>query len=413
MLRRALLWVGILCLVACGKTEKPSSTKGEEVRSTIEMEKKDIPKEGTVKEEKKEIEEKQEEKSPVEGWVKTASFSEGKNHRFPWLNEEVLGEVAVQFNKETEEKYAIIKENFEGKEEETFLSDSINYQEYLDENANTYSLVASSVGVDGDEIYRSLVVDLTTKKPISLQEGLKRIGFTESEMIEEVKKYYATIYASSPADYLQEGEVDLEMEDYLAERLAYFENSVKEEVPEGTDKTHFAIEKGRLNLYMVVRIPGYGVFFYRPFYVRKDVVENAVLNGNYQSILAKVTPSSEKESLGNANIVKKITTEATGEEYHFISLRDGVKIRLSEVEYDEKKNEMIEKNPPIYEGVLKKGEVVSLDTVVPEGIPNLKIYAEYDLLNTYTEEYEKIVYESELSYNGRYAPPLIEYLDGK
>ena len=106
-MKRLFLFLALCVIMSACKESKEASTKINE--------KKDF------KEETKE-ETKSEPKISVEDWVREADFSRGKEYKFPWLNEEILGESAVKFNKEIAELYQDI--NY------LFSEDDANSEEY-------------------------------------------------------------------------------------------------------------------------------------------------------------------------------------------------------------------------------------------------------------------------------------------
>lgn len=392
-------------------TQKQDSSKiqknlkrkeGERQRTETERNKDKLTSEISKKKEEPEEAKKTEAemKKLTEGWVTESKLSKGQSYHYPFLNETVFGEVAKKFNEETIALHKEAKHFYEEKDGDFFMG-QVSYEVFLDSLTNTLSLLVKNISMHGDLLYRTFVVDLDTKKEVNLREALERTKLSLSDINGEVKGFYETLYAKASEYGLIEEEVDTELEDYVKERLYYFGKSLRTPVPEEVRPTLFTLNKGKLSLYLMVREAGSAYFYYSSYHLSKDLVERAVFNKGKDSLLARINVSGQDE-MKAVKPIKEIRTTATGEKYYFIALSDGVKVKLMEVAYDEKADDF-QKKAILYEGKLKKGEVIALDTVIPEGLPNLRLEAEANNLK----------YESELSYNGRFAPPLIEYLDGE
>lgn len=399
-----LILLSSLIIIGCGKKE--------EIRQAIKEKKEALSSEGRSKvETKTEIESektgedikasKKETEIRTETWVTEAEFSKNETYSYPHINEEVFGETAKNFNRNTSAYHEASKPFLE-MEDGGIFRETVSYETYKDKVSNTYSLVAKNLTLNGELMYRTFVVDLESKEEVSFEEALNRSGYSLLELKEEVGQLFGTLYSEASYLGLIEGDVDLEIEDYVDERLHYFEKSLKNPPPSEINPTLFSLEDGKLSLYLMIREPGGGRFYYRPYQARKNLIERAVLNQNDTSLLALLNLPSDTEELKEAEIVKGVATEATGEKYYFVSMRDGVKVRIVSITFSESTEDFSD-GEEVYQGELKKGEIIALDTVIPEGLPNLRLEAEADGLR----------YESELSYNGRFAPPKIEYLDGE
>lgn len=412
-------------LISCGKKEeKPESkssvtSKQKEAEAEKEEKKEPSPEElKKAEEEKKALEAKEAERKAEEEikaktaeWVKESPLSEGKSFQLPQLNETVFGERAKTFNKEIEEFHSVSKE-FYDEPSELSMASEVTYETHLHLPTKTFSLVAKLLGINGDVIYRTFVADVDTMKELSFEEAVKRAGLTGDEVRKIMEQFYTTIYASASYDYLNEAEADLELEDYLSERMSYFDGSIKKETELGVNPTFFAINEGKLDLFTVIRAPGTGVFFYKPYYVRKDLAENALLNANTRSLIAMISQPESPDVMKSAKIVKEITTESSGEKYYFLALLDDVKLTISEIEYDEKE-ENFKETATLFEKELKAGEAVGLDAVLPEGMPYIRIKAEAVMADAVAGEERLLTYLDEMVYQGRFTAPVIEYLDGK
>lgn len=395
---------------ACAKTEKKEVTS-QKVVTEVE-EKTEIASTSEIKEGKKVSEKapKSEEeilKEKPASWVKEADFSKNMGYSYPFLNEEVFGERAKAFNEETKNIHEVSEEFLEGENKEAFDKD-VSYKVMTNLKTGTFSLIARHLTVNGERYYRGFVADIHTAKELDYSEAIKRTGYTEEEMKKEVEEYYKTLYASVPYENLMEDEVDLELEDYLNERLPLFDESVKKDAS-GNPTLYSIDEEGKLTLYFELRYPGTGVFYYQPYYASKNLAERAVKNRLSTSILARINHQSDEGHLKDATIVKELNTELTGEKYYYVSCLDDVKVKITSIVYSEKTEDFVEKDI-LYEGELKKGEVIALDTLIPEGLPILKIEAETE--DNDSEGIKKLHYVSEIGYNGRFVLPDIEYFGG-
>lgn len=368
--------------------------------SSAEIEEKKVP-EKVGKSEEEILKEK------LASWVKEADFSKNKGFSYPFLNEEVFGERAKAFNEETKNIHEVSEEFLEGENKEAFEKD-VSYKVMTNLKTGTFSLIARHLTVNGERYYRGFVADIHTAKELDYSEAIKRAGYSEEEMKKEVEEYYKTVYASVPYENLMEDEVDLELEDYLSERLSVFEESTKKDAS-GNPTLYSIDEEGNLALYFEFRYPGTGVFYYQPYYASKNLAERAVKNRNSFSFLARINNQADRERLKDAKIVKELNTELTGEKYYYVSCLDDVKVKITSIFYSEKTEDFVEKDI-LYEGELKKGEVIALDTLIPEGLPILKIEAEAE--DNDSEGIKKLHYVSEIGYNGRFVLPDIEYFGG-
>lgn len=409
----ALIFFGLSFLTACGTVEEKvgvlesgnevSPTKMESRAKIKEAEKEKSKVELIVeKEENNQTKRSEEERKKLtETWVTEAEFSKGQTYHYPLLNEEVFGEEAREFNKEILALHEA-SEHFFKEADGEFFKKKVFYKTFLDSSSNLFSLMARCITINGDVTYKTFVVDIDTKKEIDFGDVLERINSSLSELNAEVKDFYETLYSGALSEGLVEDEIDVEMEDYVKERLYYFGKSLQRPVPEGVRPTLFTVKDGFLTLYMMVREAGSGFFYYRPYYMRKNLVERAVLNREKGSVLAVLHPVPGSEETKDIKTVKEIATETKGEKKFFVSLKDGTKLRLIRIEYDDKRKEFVDMDI-LYEGELKRGEAIGLDTVISEELPKLRLEAEVNGLS----------YVSELEYHGRFKPPVIEYLKGE
>lgn len=396
-----ILAFSLITLTACGNENEINSSSSDKTTQTDQIVEKDSLSKGKGR---------TEEKTLTENWTKESNLSKHKAFRLPFLNEEVFGDLAKDFNQETEKNYQLAEDCYA--QVQNTAPPEIDYFVYEDKKTNTYSLVSERFTINGEKIYTTFVVDIDTKKKLSFNDVLKRVELTKDEVREQMTEFYRAIYASASYDNLMEMGIDTEMEDYLQERLNYFDNSIEEEGADLINPTLFAIEDGNLNLYTTIRFAGYGELFYRPFFIRKSAFQSALLNGNPNALIAKINELKDPESLLEGNLVATLDTEATGEILHFIALKDHVNFKIVRIEYSEKTADFLE-DAPIYEKVLNRGDIVKLNTIIPEGIPFLRIYADYKRTDEQTKEEQILIHRSELDFNGRFKDPAIEYLDGQ
>lgn len=405
----------VMCLMAmlasCAKAEKEKETNSSKISKEADVSEAV----STVEEEKRpEIPEKSKEdilKEMTSDWVMEADYSKNTPFSYPSLKEEVFGMRAKEFNQETKKIHEVSKEFLEGENARDFAA-SVYYKVWLEPKTGTFSLLASHLTVNGEVFYRNFVVDVESKKELSYSEVVKRAGYTEEEVRNEMEEYYKTIYATVSYETLMQEKVDLEMEDYVGERLTSFEESVQPLVSSGINPTLYILnEEGNLDLYPIFRFPGFGGFFYKPYYVRKDLLQRTLLNKTSSSLLARINEPLDEDFRREAKIVKELSTELTGEHYYYMSVLDDVKVKITSIVYSEKAEDFFD-NGILFEGKLKKGEIIALDTLIPEGLPILRIEAEGLLIDEETKASRLLRYEDEMGYNGRFVLPKIEYLEG-
>ena len=399
-MKRLFLFLALCVIMSACKESKEASTKINE--------KKDF------KEETKE-ETKSEPKISVEDWVREADFSRGKEYKFPWLNEEILGESAVKFNKEIAELYQDI--NY------LFSEDDANSEEYakltgydidVDTMLKTFSLSAYFPTNGNFTAYRTIVLDVDSKKELSLEEVLKRTGYSLDFMKKQVELYDEALYTQA---FDISGGLDIpEYDEYMDEQRANLDHQLNSEpIDDYVYRLFYAVSDKCPIVYILTHELVYGKGYqYKPIRLSRNLKVFALKNADENSSLALISGISEDEAKDfaakNPKHCLNTSSDKYAEDCFLVSLKDNLNLEINSLEYE---NDAFKKIETFFYGTLQKGEVFKIHALIPETIPNLQIIANYTVNVKYMgEENKDIIMSTDylMQENGAFSSPKIQYL---
>lgn len=414
MKKRILLSLCATCLLMTGCREKkepqPAASTSTPLESSTEAPKKtstdqEIPKENPPAE------------VSTDGWVRDADFSTDKTYHFPWLNEELFGNLATEFNADIKEIYEEIGYSLEEGAYAEEYAESTNYEIFKDSKTETFSIVFQFPYQRKFIGYRTMVLDVASKKKLSFSDFLSRYHFTEEDVKDAVIRYHESMYKAAAEDFGYEELQDFET--YIQERLNDFTAQI-EGRPDPTVGEHYDVGYGLLEGKPVVHVSSLDPINAEPFAstkydvpirLRKNLAEFAVENAtmNTTGILIRY-PSIQ--DIKYANPLKTIETENASPEDQFllIVMRDDVQVDINALTFDEKEADT-KIGDSYYSGTLQKGQSLLIRALLPEGIPSVMMtlsYKENYEGTEYTFRAKKIFYE-----NGAFKDPSIEYLEGR
>lgn len=412
MKKKLLLSLCAVCILVsgCGEKEKtdPASSTPPPAETSTESPKEastspEIPKENTPV------------KISTENWIRDADFSANKLHHFPWLNEDILGITAIEFNAKIKEVYKDISYILEEGAYAQAYSESTNYQTFTDAETNVFSVIFQFPFGRRSRGYRSLTLDLSTRKKISFQEFTSRYELRPEDVRESVERYHESIYSTSAEDFGYEELKDFE--EYMKGRLASYDAQA-EEKPNPFDGNvyplYYGLSDGKPSVYVVSEYPLEGDAYMNETFqirLRKNLADFAFSNATENSAGTLIQYPSD-EDIKYAKPLRTIETENASPEETFllIATRDDVRVEINALSFDETEAET-KIGDSYYSGTLQKGQSLLIQAILPEGIPYVMMTL------SYSQKIQDVEYifrtKKTFYFNGAFGNPKIEYLEGR
>lgn len=341
--------------------------------------------------------------------VQEAEFSAKEVYRFPKLNEELLGDVAKEYNRKIKEAYEEVKESYEGEKEGPYyeeIAKDINYFAFIDEERGWFSIVSRYMDLRGYFSYQPLTLNLHNNySPVSFETAMRAYGWTEKDLRQKIEDYHQRMYVWDLTDYYRnnynEDITPLGWDEFFKQRMGVLSDELQGGLP-------YSLGEKGLTVYYSTSLPSFPEGYEEALLLQKTGVEELLNNHTYGSLAAIIHRVDDAER-NQANIIEKIHPDESGTEKLIIALTDDVILSVERVKYDEVEGVYVIEEE-LFRKKMVRGETISLKTILPEGFANIQISGEH-FYNPYNE-LESNAFHHALLKQGIYADPSIELLEG-
>ncbi len=343
----------------------------------------------------------------IDDLVSEMEETKGKNYHYPVLNETQLGERAKKFNQTMKER---LKEatQFDLNEVEPEVGEPAQYFPYIDSERQIFSILFRYIELRGYYAYDTAVFDLNDPaREISATEALKMFDWEPNQLRERVEQYFKNIYAFDVRSFsgFDEPETDVEpmsYEDFIKDRMSDYDSEVKDGLP-------FTIDKEGLTVYFTTAYPTFMESHTERYRVKKNVIDDLFANETFGATMAIVNniTKEERKKLKIVDEYRQGEDSSLEQEKVFVALEDNVDFYLMKLEFNAEANTVVPTDT-VYRRTLKKGEAVSIRTVLPEGMPNLRAVGEI----REPEQEASFSFFYPFSYDGMLGDVKIEFIIG-
>lgn len=295
---------------------------------------------------------------------------------FPFIDENELGDIAKEVNAEIKE-WSQEFLDYELMNPDSGIDYLVDYKYHYANDILSICIKYLHIPKSHSE-YKTYTVNTAEKRIISIHEAFDIAGIDISKAAKQVEAFAISDYMNQlDRMAVLDFETLTTPEVYVEEVRGSFEIALKD------DSLPFYLgEDGPEVFVYTFLIEHNGFTPQKAITIGNYYFETAYRSAQYDQLIA-IRKNAEEEEVSKMKIVKKLKSDIGDfDKIYYTATKDNTDISFDLLKYE---NDELKVKSNIYSGQLNKGETISLATVIPEGIPNIRVSVSADNLN-YSEE---------------------------